>query len=253
MIRLDSYSHEILFTELRLEEVSLQVRGAVIIGKQRTVVWDTLCHPADMLPVREITYPRLVTVVYSHADWDHCWGTSGLDWSEVIAHQTAFRRLKETEPAVLNSKRREHPALFDRAAIQLPTLTFDRTLNLDLGGLNLELYSLPGHTQDAIVGFIPEVGMLLGGDAIENPLPYLNENLPIEPWVQQLRRWADDPRVQIVVPSHGAIAGKDLLEKNIRYLTNLASGVTAPPPDLDEEYQKVHKTNLGTLGLEEKS
>ncbi len=250
MIQLNSFSREVIFTELTLDEISLHVRGAVIIGKQRTVVWDTLCRPVDMLPVRELTSPRHVTVVYSHADWDHCWGTAGLDWNEVIAHQTAFRRLKETEPAVLTGKRREHPSLFDRASLQLPTLTFDRALTLDLGDLTLELRSLPGHTIDAIVGFIPELGLLLGGDAIENPLPYLNENLPLEPWIKELRRWADDPRVEIVVPAHGAIAGKDLLEQNIRYLSNLSAKDTTPPPGINDEYLRVHKNNLIASGLE---
>ncbi|RIK55767.1 hypothetical protein DCC62_31070 [candidate division KSB1 bacterium] len=61
-------------TELHLDD--FDVRGAVIIGEKSAVVWDSLSHPRDMQPVRVLLAQKDWQLVYSHADWDHVWGTA---------------------------------------------------------------------------------------------------------------------------------------------------------------------------------
>ena len=71
-----------------------QLRGAVIAGTERSVVWDTLSRPRDMDGVAELTSGLPLSVVYSHGDWDHVWGTAGLarPWDDILAHQSCTER-----------------------------------------------------------------------------------------------------------------------------------------------------------------
>lgn len=46
-------------------------------GRRRALVWDTLSHPRDMAGWLPLISPLELVIVYSHADWDHIWGTAG--------------------------------------------------------------------------------------------------------------------------------------------------------------------------------
>ena len=225
------------------------VRGAVVVGEERAVVWDTLSRPADMEAVRPLLADREVVVVYSHADWDHAWGTAGLgSVAEVVAHRTAAERLAREAPGELEAKRREDQGRYADVRIVLPTLTFDRSHDLQLGGLTLELRALPGHTADCIVGLVPQLGVLLAGDTVETPLPLLNRGSGVSGWVRDLEAWARDARVQRVVPAHGELGGPELLGRTAGYLRGLLAGVSEPPGEaLDDFYRKAHARNLAHL------
>jgi len=129
-----------------------------------------------------------------------------------------------------------------------PVRTFHTNLVLELGGATLELHHLPGHTRDTVVGFIPEWGMFLAGDAVENPFPFLNPGTPIEAWAERLEDWSSrlESTVEnpIVVPSHGPIGGAELLRENIEYLQDLLGGrVPSIPGNLTRFYRETHKKN----------
>jgi glyoxylase-like metal-dependent hydrolase (beta-lactamase superfamily II) len=229
-----------------VEVPGFRVRGALIVGRDRAVVWDTLSRPQDMEPFVPLLEGLDTIVVYSHADWDHAWGTAGLPApSAVVAHRAAAERMRAEGPGELEEKRREHPSLYGDVVLVPPTVTFEREHRLDLGGLTLELRALPGHTPDSLVGLVPELGILLAGDAVETPLPLLGpEGDPIG-WIQDLEAWAGDERVELVVPSHGEIGGCDLLRRTAGYLSNLTKGVLEPPlGELDAFYKDAHQRNL---------
>jgi len=60
-----------------------------------------------------------------------------------------------------------------------------------------------------------------------------------------LRNWERDARVQQVIPSHGAVGGRELIRRNIIYLENLKSGSPIElPDDLDDFYRQTHQDNL---------
>lgn len=232
-------------TELALEDFA--VRGALIIGEETAVVWDTLSQPRDMHPLRSKLANRALRVVYSHADWDHVWGTAGLAASgaPIISHAACLDRFGADVPDTLAEKQAAEPGTWDDVLLMSPTQTFDHELGLDLGGITLALHHLPGHTEDCIVGFIPEWGLLLAGDTVETPLPVVPPDSPLDGWIEQLQRWAADPRVQTVIPAHGAIGGRELITRNIAYLQALREGRPINvPDDLDDFYRATHAANL---------
>ena len=84
----DALDDGIFVTEVALGDYD--VRGVLLLGDARAVVWDTLSHPRDMAGWLPLIGRRDVMVVYSHADWDHIWGTAGLPLAgAVVAGQRA--------------------------------------------------------------------------------------------------------------------------------------------------------------------
>ncbi len=251
-MQLREFRPHLWLTELVLD--IFDVRGAVIVGEKSVVVWDTLSHPRDMAGVTELAGGKPIFVVYSHADWDHCWGTGALADSLVIAHDACGKRFEVGEVAESLAKMQaEEPTMYDGVKLIPPMLTFADKLTLDLGGVIVELHRLPGHTEDCLVAFIPEWGVLLAGDTIETPLPYLEvSSVPMLPrWISELERWNSDPQVQSVVPSHGKIGDRSLIAHNIRYLSDLRDGKPADvPSEMSKFYTETHAQNVQlTQGL----
>jgi len=245
MTTLTEFRPGLFLTELQLPDFA--VRGAIITGAQHTVIWDSLSHPRDMQPVENLLAQKNWALVYSHADWDHVWGTCGLPHhgKPIIGHVDCLARFAQEVPLELNEKKKLQPGQWDEVVLIPPTQTFTQEFSLDLGGLTLTLHHLPGHTRDCIVGFIPEWGVLLAGDTVETPLPVINADSPAETWIAELEKWEQNDRVQHVIPSHGRIGGRELLRQNIVYLQNLQNGVPVNFSEkLDDFYRETHLNNL---------
>jgi glyoxylase-like metal-dependent hydrolase (beta-lactamase superfamily II) len=237
--------------DVDLEE--FQARSAVVAGAERVVVWDTLARPMDMGGVAELAPDLPLSVVYSHGDWDHVWGTVGLSRpsDEIIAHRVCGERFLSDLPATLEEKKREAPKVYDDVRLVPPTRSFQTDLTLELGGVTLELHHLPGHTSDSVVGFVPEWGIFLAGDAVETPVPFLNPGNPIEPWAKSLEDWSERLEntevTSIVIPSHGRLGGPELLRETAGYLRDLLAG---RPPSITENLTQFYReTNAANQAL----
>lgn len=234
--------------KLTLTEVPadvFEVRGAVIVGDTHVAVWDTLLLPDNMAGVAELAKDKTITVIYSHADWDHIWGTTGLNYEEVIAHETCKARFEDPADVEKTLKEKQaEDAQYNAVKLIAPTRSFQDSLKLELGNLELELHYLPGHSKDCTVAFIPALGVLLAGDCAEDPLPIVYEVSPLGAWIEKLEMWLNDPRVKTVIPSHGAVSDKELLERNITYLKALREGrIPDVPEKLHTFYSETHEAN----------
>jgi len=247
---LHTLESNIWFTNVVLGEYD--VRGLLLVGEERAVVWDTLSHPRDMRGYEPLIGDRQLAIVYSHADWDHVWGTAGLACQDamILGHRSCLARFAQDVPATLREKQRDEPGVWDEVRLIAPSRVFDDSSVLELGSMTLTLRHLPGHTQDSIVGFVPERGLLLMGDAAETPFPVVPERSPLFQWIAELRRWEHDSRVRTVVPAHGAIGGREILQRNIAYLQGLLDGqpIDVPGP-LTKFYRDTHQSNLRAQGL----
>lgn len=234
--------------ELTLD--SFEVRGALVLGQTRAVIWDTLSHPRDMEPYLPIIGDRELYVVYSHADWDHIWGTAGLPQPAVIIAQTLCRdRFGTDVPQKLRAMQTSEPNKWDEIQLIAPTVAFEDNLLIDLGGITMTLHHLPGHTEDCLVAMVKEVGqeetIALMGDTIETPFPVISPESPLTEWIQGLKRWYTDETITTVIPSHGPIGGQGLIVQTIDYLERIYDGKTIEVPDnLSCFYQETHEDNL---------
>src|SRR5580704_7164971 len=87
---------------------------------------------------------------------------------------------------------------------RLPNVTFDRELDLDLGNREVQIKFLGrGNTAGDAVVFVPKEKILVAGDLVVHPGPYMGSGFPTE-WSKTLGKMIEmDP--QIIVPGHGEI------------------------------------------------
>jgi len=225
----------------------VSVRGALIIGERFAAVWDSLAHPSDVAAVSSMLADKPFHLIYSHADWDHCWGTAGFTRApvDIVAHAECRRRFDDDVPETLNRMRLEQLGRWDALRLVPPNLSFSKSLTLDLGGLSLELHHLPGHTRDCIVGWIPEWGLLLGGDTFETPLPVVNDAELLDDWLAALETWAERDDLVQTIPSHGSYEGRAALDRTIAYLRALTGDRRFDlPAELASFYAETHQKNL---------
>ncbi len=237
---------------LYLHEITLDefpVRAALLRGADSCLVWDTLSHPDDMAEILARSAPGPAFIVYSHADWDHVWGTAAFERNTpIIAHRLCRERFTTDAPRTLAEFRRDQPGTWDKVELRPPILTFEHGLDVDLGGLTVQLRHLPGHTPDSIVAFVPELNLLLAGDTVEWPCPCVPAGCDLEAWIAGLRSWRGRPGLR-VVPSHGPEGGAELLDHAIAYLDGLRHGRPTPlPEDMTDFYARTHQDNLRHAG-----
>lgn len=219
-----------------------EVRAVALLGSSRMLVFDTLLRPSDMHPFAELAAGREVVTVYSHADWDHVWGTAGLPGrgGEIVAHEACAARFAVDVPATLEQRRAEEPGVWDDVELVVPTTLFETSLALEIDPWTVELRHTPGHTRDSLVAWVPEAGALLGGDTVEEPWPLSEEGLALGPWIASLERWVCEPALSTVIPSHGPVSGRELLERNIEYLTALRDGRAYRVPEGTDGFYREH-------------
>lgn len=221
-----------------------EVRAALLLGTERTAVLDTMTRPEDMAQFVELAtaHGKPVTVVNSHADWDHVWGNAAFPGAKVVGHRLCRERLRGVEARERLARERERdPETYANVTLVPPDTTFEAATTLPLGGMTLVLHHMPGHTADCLVGYVPDRRLLLAGDCVENPFPLL-ESGPLEAWVRDLRAW-DSQDLEVVVPAHGAIGGPELLRANAAYLEALPNDPPVPegvPPF----YAAAHPRNV---------
>jgi glyoxylase-like metal-dependent hydrolase (beta-lactamase superfamily II) len=224
----------------------VEVRALLVAGERCTLLIDTLSQPSDLDGLRDMvaSLGRPLLLANSHADWDHWWGNAAFPDVPVFAHQLTLRRQLKEGKRSLAGKQREDPVMFRDVMLRPATVAFEGTLEVDLGGMHVQLIPLPGHTRDHIVAFIPERRLLFAADAAEDPIPLVTDG-PVKGWPEALTAWAE--RATIVVPAHGPVSGPELLRRNSRYLQGLLTDPKAAVPELDGAptfYKRAHRRNL---------
>ncbi|MBO9600779.1 MAG: MBL fold metallo-hydrolase [Cohnella sp.] len=134
------------------------------------------------LAARNIRQPSIVALTHWH--WDHIFGLSALNMTSIASVYTKAemakllpfewtdealdRRVREGVEIEFcaNAIKREYGASRN-IAVKLPDITFERRLEIDLGGVTCILQHVGGdHAADSIVVYIKEEKILFLGDCI---------------------------------------------------------------------------------------
>jgi glyoxylase-like metal-dependent hydrolase (beta-lactamase superfamily II) len=203
-----------------------EVDTAVLVTARYFVVVDTMSTPHDaraaLALVREHAASRAALVINTHSDDDHAWGNQiyaipdGDLPAPIIGHALGPARLTSAGArALLAQRQREHPRF---AGIRLtpPNITFPDSLQIDSGDLTLDLVHTPGHTPDHISAWVPELRLLLAGDAAEYPFPHVPDGASLPVLRASLQRMAA-LQPAMVIPCHGGTTAPDLLARNAAY------------------------------------
>lgn len=86
----------------------------------------------------------------------------------------------------------------------LPNITFEKELDLNLGNREVQIKFLGrGNTAGDAVVFLPKERILIAGDLVVHPGPYMGSGFPTE-WSKALEKMIET-NPEVVVPGHGEI------------------------------------------------
>lgn len=139
------------------------------------------------------------TVVISHRHLDHIAGTAAFADARILANAKTAAHLARDRSAIEAGTLSGPPAI---SPLIGPTEVFDGRLRLDFGGQEVELLEFDIHSDDETLIWLPDTGLLLAGDALEDPLTYVAEPDRLAAHLTDLARLADlHPRA--ILPNHG--------------------------------------------------
>jgi cyclase len=200
--------------------------SAFLVTDEGVLVVDTRQHPRDgqdlLDRIRRITDKPIKWVVNTHFHGDHTYGNSVFKTAGaiIVAHDDTARIMQQ-----VNAKEyaRRQPFFksrnYDPREVQLilPDVTFDKAINLHLGGRDIRLaYFGPGQNPgDTFVFFPYAKAVFTPGAFARRSMPNMAFTPSVESWIELLNQVAAMD-LQTVMPPHGDIATtadvKDLAE-----------------------------------------
>ena len=154
-------------------------------------------------------------VVYSHDHADHIQGGAVFaDTAEFVSQALAAPKI----------------AARNDPSTPTPSITFERTMTLELGGKAVELHYVGrNHSDNSLVLLYPARRLAFAVDFIPvNSLPFRNlpDSYPDE-WIESLRRVEDELDFDVLVPGHGPVGTKDNVRQVREYFLDLMASIRA--------------------------
>jgi phosphoglycerate dehydrogenase-like enzyme/glyoxylase-like metal-dependent hydrolase (beta-lactamase superfamily II) len=181
---------------------------------------------ADVIAaVKKTTDKPIRYVLDTHHHGDHAYGNAvfAAEGATVFAQANCARLLRLNGPKEFAEAGREPTGRKDvrDSKLKVPSLVFDDKLVLDDGSQRVEFLFLGhAHTSGDAFAYLPRHKLLCTGDACVNGAYNFMGHSDSASWVRVLER-AQQFDIKYVLPGHGPIAGKDLLERQKHYFVEL--------------------------------
>ena len=183
--------------------LSLGIASYAIVDGSEALVYDTHVSVAHGAAIKADLVARGVvdiTVVLSHCHLDHVAGTEAFAGCEIVANHRTAQHLATDRAAIESGSNNGMPAI---NPLLLPTTTFHDQTVLTIGQTRVELIEANIHSDDATVLWLPDQGILLAGDTVEDTVTYVGAPQDFALHLTGLDRLAAlDPTW--VLPNHGA-------------------------------------------------
>jgi phosphoglycerate dehydrogenase-like enzyme/glyoxylase-like metal-dependent hydrolase (beta-lactamase superfamily II) len=175
--------------------------------------------------IKKTTDKPIRYVLDTHHHGDHAYGNAvfGAAGAGVVAQTNCARLLRVNGPREFAEAGRGPTGRKDIAAstLKVPNVVFDDKLVLDDGKQRVEfLFFGHAHTAGDAFAYLPKHKIVCTGDACVNGAYNFMGHSDSASWIRVLER-AQQLDVNMVLPGHGPVAGKDLLEKQKRYFVEL--------------------------------
>lgn len=235
------------FTSEKVTDRIRRIRGYaleqvyLIEGSSSAALIDTGCGLGDLKSYVEQFTDKEITVILTHGHVDHALGAAQFD-TVYMNHRDLALFKKHSQPEYRELFYRCYPAYdsLEPADRQEP-IDAARFRNLedgqtfDLGGISLQIFDCPGHTQGSETILIPEERILLTGDAC-NPFTYLffEEALALSEYEDVLKDYRERVRglYDRVLFSHGFVEepAADIIDRVIEACEIVKRGESAQIP-----------------------
>ncbi|MHA2602862.1 MAG: MBL fold metallo-hydrolase [Candidatus Thorarchaeota archaeon SMTZ1-83] len=202
------------------------------------VVIDTLLYPRQAKKLREeleAKYELPVKYLFiTHFHGDHHYGAAAFKDVEVFGSNALIDNMKRrTEEGwtkeAFDGWKKEEPDFaeyIEEIEIVIPNRGFEKERVIRNKDLQMEFYHSGGHSScSSYAYFSNEKVLFTGDDLAAKSWPYISdtEGDP-EKWMQAFQHMLS-LEVDVVVPGHGPLGGKELIEEQLSYLHALKTAV----------------------------
>ncbi len=227
-----------LLPEHAVEHVSTHVyviRGfpnvGIIVGDKGTLVVDTGLGTRNGTRVAQVarglsTNGQRLYLTTTHFHPEHASGQAGFPADTLVIRNHVQQDELESDGERMLTLFRSRPQfreLLQGAGIGRADILFDRELDLDLGGVHAQLrYFGAAHTRGDEITFVPEDGVLLPGDVVQNQISpnIICGSCSPRQWIAVLDRVAP-LRPKLIIPDHGGFGGVELIAQERAFLVDL--------------------------------
>jgi|GEM_PF-506768 len=182
-------------------------------GLKINLIIDTFLHPSYMTTMIDRLLPEMDTppiIVNTHYHFDHVWGNAAFPVSIRMA--TPLCRQKMI--ALFDKERQQNRQYWKTDnTLCLPNCLI--TSSLFFPSEEIEIFPSPGHTDDACSVYFRQENVLVVGDNLEYPLPFL-ENSAWQSYLNTLDRYSSFP-IKTIVAGHG-ILNRTAIEIATQYI-----------------------------------
>ncbi|MCD7884741.1 MAG: MBL fold metallo-hydrolase [Lachnospiraceae bacterium] len=205
-------------------------------GENRAVLIDTCLGVRGLRALVETLTDKPVMVLLTHGHMDHAMGAP--EFQDVYMNPAdrdvylAHSNLEVRKGYIIANIGGMEPWIDDDNRFISGESDYFKDLKenmiFDLGGLTVEVYSLPGHTKGTMVMLIPEERLLITGDACNNSVFLFDEfSLSVEEYRSNLLRvdrLLEGRYNRTFMMHHVMQASKDLLKNVISVCDDIMTG-----------------------------
>jgi glyoxylase-like metal-dependent hydrolase (beta-lactamase superfamily II) len=232
---------------------SFGANAGIVIGRDGIIVIDTLISAKEakrfIKDIRAVSDKPIRYVVNTHYHLDHTFGNSEFEklGAIIISHT-----IDKVSLQIKGEGSLKNAATFglteqdmEGTKIAAPTVTFNGTMEIDLGDRKVELlYKRASHTDGSILVYLPDTKVLFTGDILFTGYhPYMADG-DIKGWIETL----DDilkMNVDAIIPGHGPISGKKDIADMKEYIIAFdkkAAELCAKSADVDYIVSEIKKS-----------
>lgn len=227
---------DVIREKILVETEYLGANVSCVVTEKGLVLIDCPMLPKDAREwaskVRDITGKKIAYLISTDHHFDHAMGNSFIT-DKVISHATAargIRYLHYNKEELKEMVRKSYPDIIDSIAeeierldISTPMIAFKDSLTLNMGDATLKIEFVGGHSPGTVLIHLVEDKVIFTGDNVETYFPFLGQ-VHIKSWLKALRKMVEMD-IDTVVPGHGVVGGKEMVEKYISFIGDLEAEV----------------------------
>lgn len=165
-------------------------------------------------------------LILTHHHSDHTFGMRVFRerGAEIVAHARVSEFLEDDQGRYKAfiaehyiGSQHEGDRILGDVVLSLPGRLIEADTLLEVDGTAMHILATPGHVPSELCVYVPDSKVLFAGDAVYQGMrPNTRFAGPAErvEWVRQLCR-LKELDVEVIVPGHGQLCGKDEIERNI--------------------------------------
>lgn len=219
------------------QRIPLVPNVGIVVGDKSVLVVDTGMGPANAAivldEVRKISDKPIRYLVSTHFHPEHNFGAQAFPEETAIVYATAqYKELKNKGRYYVDwfieMFGEDVRGLLEPVVLIEPDITFERNVEINLGGLRVELlyFGKPAHTKGDTLVYLPEANILFtGGLAPTRFFPIMADaDSSGRGWIESLEA-IKQLEIDIVIPGHGELSDRRQIQSVLGYLTSLESRV----------------------------